>query len=534
LPTSRTHPLAWQLRRAFLPGLAGTSDGQLLGRYVAGRDEAAFEALVRRHGPMVLGVCRRLLGHHHDAEDAFQATFLVLARKAGSVAPPEMLPNWLYGVARQTAVRARALAAKRRLRERPVGELPEPVASQPEPCDDLRAVLDEELACLPARYRVAVVVCDLEGKSHKDAARRLGWPVGTLASRLSRGRRMLAKRLARRGLGPAGGALAVTVTREAAGCLPASLVSVAVRAGSLHGSGQAAAAGAIAPQVAALTEGVLRAMSYGKAKTLVAVLLLVGFAPLGAGQLARYAAAEVQGDGVRPQPTPVTHRPATPDDAGTPPENSGSLGHVTLRRGPQGYKQFFIRALGVVSEHCERISYANQYEGLIEASAAADGGTPPVTRQALVSIQPGDDGDFSITVRVTKFAEARAKREFVGRDAELERVILRRLKVHQVQTEQPPPESPKATEGKGRLEVRADGKQVRVVADFGGEELQAVADRMAYEDGGVLVLDGNVRARRRRDREAEDIECQRMVIDRKAGTVKVEGASVVRQTVPPA
>jgi RNA polymerase sigma factor (sigma-70 family) len=538
LATTRTHPLARQLRRAFAQDHPGASDGQLLGRFVAARDEAAFEALVRRHGPMVLGVCRRLLRDHHDAHDAFQATFLVLLRKAGSVAPPEMLPNWLYGVARQTAVRARAQAAKRRGRERLVGELPEAEARQPELADDLRPVLDEELAGLPARYRVAVVLCDLEGRSHKEAAGCLGWPVGTLASRLSRGRRMLAKRLTRRGLAPPGGALTVIVSQEAAGRLPASLVSSTVRVGSLYGSGQAAV-GALPPRVAALTEGVLRAMSYHKAKTLVALLLMVSIAPLGAGQLIHHAAADGPTDSAKPTPTPLAHRPATSDKEVTPPENGSSLGHVKLRRGPQDYKQFFIRALGVVAEYCEHISYANQYDGRIEASAGPVEGSPPVTRRAIVSVQVGDDGRFLIAVRVNKVMEAGPKRVVVGRDAELERAILRRLEVRQAQKEQAPPRSTKVTAQKDRLEVRADGKQVHVLAVFGGEEIQAVAARMSYDEGGVLVLEGDGRVRMgRRDTAPKAITCQKLFLDRKTGTVRVggavrvEGASGARQAVP--
>src|SRR5207244_3033628 len=140
------------------------------------RDEAAFEALVRRHGPMVLGVCLRVLRRHADAEDAFQATFLVLARKAASVVPREMLPNWLYGVAQQTAVRARAAAARRRAREKQVTHTPEPAAKPPAPWDDLEPLLDEELSKLPDKYRVPVVLCDLEGKTRKQAAGQLGWP----------------------------------------------------------------------------------------------------------------------------------------------------------------------------------------------------------------------------------------------------------------------------------------------------------------------------------------------------------------------
>src|SRR5262245_11158674 len=159
---------------------ASLTDAQLLACFIEERNEAAVAALVKRHGPMVWGVCRRLLSNHHDAEDAFQATFLVLVRRAASVWPREMIASWLYGVARQTALKARATAAKRRGREAQVQAMPEPAVDQGPP-DDLRALLDQELCRLPEKYR-AVVLCDLEGVTRKEAARRLRLPEGTVAS----------------------------------------------------------------------------------------------------------------------------------------------------------------------------------------------------------------------------------------------------------------------------------------------------------------------------------------------------------------
>src|SRR5262249_43051187 len=142
--------------------LAERPDRALLERFVAGRDEAAFAALVRRHGPMVLGVCRRLVGNEHDAEDAFQATFLVLARRAGAVARRELLANWLYGVARRTALELRKRTVRRQSRERQIEPLPDPAAGpEPEIDRELQALLDQELGRLPAKYRVPILLCDL-------------------------------------------------------------------------------------------------------------------------------------------------------------------------------------------------------------------------------------------------------------------------------------------------------------------------------------------------------------------------------------
>src|SRR5262245_34406953 len=179
-----TNPMAeliQQLRRTvLLRDGAGLTDGQLLEAYITRCDEAALSALVLRHGPMVWGVCRRVLDNHHDAEDAFQATFLVLVRKATSVKPKEMVANWLYGVAHQTALKARATLSTRNGRERQVVEMPEPSVAESARWDELLPVLDEELSRLPDNYRAVVVLCDLEGKTRKEAAQQLGIPEGTV------------------------------------------------------------------------------------------------------------------------------------------------------------------------------------------------------------------------------------------------------------------------------------------------------------------------------------------------------------------
>src|SRR5262249_8241697 len=165
MPTSSMTPLLRHLRQAAFRADAGDlSDSQLLERFLALREEVAFEALVHRHGPMVLGVCRRVLHNSHDAEDAFQATFLVLVRKAGSIVPREMVGNWLYGVAYRTALKARSLAARRRAMERQVRDMPRPETLDSGARDDLQARLDRELNRLPDKYRAPVILCELEGK----------------------------------------------------------------------------------------------------------------------------------------------------------------------------------------------------------------------------------------------------------------------------------------------------------------------------------------------------------------------------------
>jgi RNA polymerase sigma factor (sigma-70 family) len=235
-------------------------DGALLQRFVARRDEAAFAELVRRHGPMVLGVCRRLLRHEQDAEDAFQAVFLVLARRASAVAPPAAVGAWLHGVAVRTALEARGLRARRRARERPLAGAAEPTVSPRLPGADLLALFHEELARLPARFRAAVVLCDLEGVPRAEAARSLGIPAGTLSSRLATARKRLAVRLARRGVTLSAAALTASLPAQAAqASVPVSLAARTV--GSVAATaGELAAAGLVPPRVADLTKGVLKAM----------------------------------------------------------------------------------------------------------------------------------------------------------------------------------------------------------------------------------------------------------------------------------
>src|SRR6516165_6419960 len=196
------------------PAEESLTDGQLLDRFLARRDEAAFAALVRRHGPMVLGVCRRVLRNQADAEDAFQATFLVLVRKAAAIRS-QNVGSWLYGVAHNTALKALAMNRKRRTKEREVGSVPRTRTAEPGGCE-LRALLDAELSRLPDRYRAPLVLCDLEGKTIKEAARHLGWPQGTAATRLARGRTLLARRLAKHGLIVSAGMVTATLPHGSA------------------------------------------------------------------------------------------------------------------------------------------------------------------------------------------------------------------------------------------------------------------------------------------------------------------------------
>jgi RNA polymerase sigma factor (sigma-70 family) len=276
MPTDGLHRVLEHLRQA-LPPLdgGGLSDGELLARFAAARDEASFAALVRRHGRMVLGVCRRVLGDAHDADDAFQATFLVLVRKAATLADGEAVGNWLYGVAYRAAVEARCALARRRARERPMAQPPQREAA-PAEVQDWRPLLDRELNRLPEKYRSAVVLCELEGRPRREAARLLGVPEGTLSSRLAAARRLLADRLTRRGVAVSAGALAALWAEAASAAVPEALAAATAKAASAFAAGQAAAA-----PVAALTQGVLKAMFLSKLKTAIAAAMVATALALG-------------------------------------------------------------------------------------------------------------------------------------------------------------------------------------------------------------------------------------------------------------
>src|SRR5262245_59237914 len=234
------------------------ADGRLLRRFLGTGEEAAFAALVERHGPMVLGVCQRVLRDGHAAEDAFQATFLVLFRRARSLCGQAgSLAGWLYTVAYRVALKARADAARRRLKEGQAVDVPR-AEVQAEPLwQDLQPVLDDELNRLPEKYRVPLVLCYLEGRTNEETGRLLGLPVGTVKSRLARARERLRGRLSRRGLSVAPALLATTLVRRAAASVPAALVEATVRtAAGLMGRVTAS----VASGPAALAEGVLKGM----------------------------------------------------------------------------------------------------------------------------------------------------------------------------------------------------------------------------------------------------------------------------------
>jgi RNA polymerase sigma factor (sigma-70 family) len=285
----------------------------LLGRWVCHRDEDAFTTLVARHGPMVRGVCWRMLGNVHDAEDAMQATFLILARKAASLRHPEALAGWLHGVAVRLARKARRAVGRRRSAGL-CADAPEPADPHPDPLDllsarELLSLIDGEIARLPEVYRLALVLCDLEERTQEEAARLLGWTLGSLRGRLLRGRARLRQRLARRGVAPpvlpwvlaAGWPLGT-----ATAAVPAALAAGVTRSALLFSTCPTSAG--VSPKVAALARLGMRGMMATKWKLMSAVLLAVSVSVAGAGLLARPA--------LPAQERTENQSPPAPSDAG--------------------------------------------------------------------------------------------------------------------------------------------------------------------------------------------------------------------------
>lgn len=286
-----------QVHRLFQGGaVSGLTEGQLLDRFVADRDEVAFGAIVARHGSMVLGVCRGVLVDPDDVEDAFQATFLILVRKARGLRDRDRLAPWLYGVARKVALRARADASRRRARERSVAG-PDPGAAATSDSDlrELQAMVREEVDRLPGNDRMAVVLCYLDGLTHQEAADRLGWPVGTVKGRLARARDRLRARLTRRGVALPVGALASALAREAPA---ADLMAATVGATARLAGGGSLTAGIVSAHALILTEGVIRTMFTAHLKT--GALALAATCALGVPGVLAWQGGE--GSGEKPAP----------------------------------------------------------------------------------------------------------------------------------------------------------------------------------------------------------------------------------------
>jgi RNA polymerase sigma factor (sigma-70 family) len=415
----RTSTVLRQVRRlAAARHAESTPDRGLLERFVADRDEAAFEALVRRHGPMVLGVCRRVLRHPEDTEDAFQAALLVLARRAAAVRKSDSLGSWLHGVAYRVATNLRRDLARRHAREAVVADPPESAAAAEVSWQDVRVALDEELARLPERLQAPLVLCYLEGKTRDEAARELGWSVGTLRGRLERGRDLLRSRLTRRGLALSAALLGAALTHDASAAPPATLIGAAVKV----------AAGAVPAQVAALAGGVLRTMFVAKVKTVT--LLLFAVMALGTAGVVLHQAATAQPAPVEPgaeapvgeppvakpepEAAPLAPAPAA-DDFGA--EVKGLRAKVTLAKvkfavGEAIEVRYVVKN---VSKDEQTVWHSGFWPNHLVVVKDADGKEPALTefgKERRKAFSPGGERDKNVPVKVPAGGEDAAYQKY--------------------------------------------------------------------------------------------------------------------------
>ncbi len=372
--------------RAGVPNQLGTilrfgvvgdlSDGHLLQRFLTGcdgADQAAFSALVERHGPMVLAVCRQVLGNPHDAEDALQATFLVVARNASSLNNAESLASWLHGIALRVALRAKADRDRRRVYERRwaawKAKERDNAAVRSEPCPELH----EEIARLPRRYREPVVLCYLEGLSSEQAAMRIGCPPGTVWSRLSRARQRLRQSLVRRGVALPAALLDAGLSPPASAALTASLLDATVRASQVFAVGRATEA-ALAPAAAiTLARGVLYAMTISKLKILGAGALAAALALAGTQALTRG-----QSGGLKGRQPPAAAAPEGDDSYNILSHSVEKLGNKldeTARRNAEmrqdlGRIRAEIKALGAGERPAASAEAAELFSGMLDPPPA--------------------------------------------------------------------------------------------------------------------------------------------------------------------
>ncbi len=311
MPQASTSPALRYIRRLMgVCHLAQVTDRQLLQRFLSDRDEDAFAALMERHGHLVFKVCRLVLGHQQDAEDAFQATFLVLARHAGSIRQAETVGSWLYRVAYRVAAKAGAQMVKRRTHERRIGTKVQTEPDAELAWQELQAVLNQELNRLPEKYRAPFVLCCLEGKSGSEVAQQLGWKEGTVSGRLAEARKRLQQRLSRRGVILSAALCGMAVSQKATAAVPPAVVQSTLKAIPRFAQGKGVGSGVVSARVVALAQGVTKAMFVAKLKIATLLLLAIGGVGITTGMIYQGVLGQEAQSQQQEEKSPVTRRTA--------------------------------------------------------------------------------------------------------------------------------------------------------------------------------------------------------------------------------
>jgi RNA polymerase sigma factor (sigma-70 family) len=410
---------------------AALTDGQLLERFLADRDETAVEVLVRRHGPLVFGVCRRVLHDAHAAEDAFQATFLVLMRKAPSLDRGKPLGSWLYTVAYRLALRARANELRRQRCEEQAVRTRPPTDGRTTSPSDLVVALEEELHRLPERHRAPLMLCYLDGKTNDQAAAILGCPRGSMAARLALAREQLRECLARRGfVAPAAGIAAALATASAQASVPLPLLANTVRAALWFARGEAGAAGFVSARAVALARGTCRAMFLNKLKIAAALLLVAAMLGTGATMLLRAAPQAGPPAQAGDQPSPKD-RPQRAEVPGAAPDRGANAAlpygqaFIALRRGGHDQEKLIADCLTMpLDAHAREIVTRAAYAlRMVQRGAALPRCDWAVDRERGIEILPSTHGDGARVLSALACLRARLRFEEGQSAAALEDIV---------------------------------------------------------------------------------------------------------------
>lgn len=413
MPTARYSTLLSRLPPAEVPL---RTDRQLMELFIEQQDQSAFAAIVTRHGPMVLGVCQRIIGTMHDAEDAFQATFLLLAQKAARIIPGDAVGPWLHGVACRVALKSRTMLRRRQRHERLAAQNRNEGQSDSMPGNDLRSVLDQELQRLPRPYRLLVILCDLQGGTFRQVARQLQLPVGTLSGRLKRGRELLAERLARRGITLSASVLALMIAEQATAQVPALWVSNTARAAAAWIAAESLVPGLVCHSVVTLVKGTATAMMWNQLKLVTGVGLLALL--LSVGWLASSSTAQEKGAST-PFPQAAPRSPVAPVKDDKP----QYLVQFTLYELNTDKKQFDVVASPrlVVHAHSKATIQMGQMQKMQSSKVTPDFWITGF--EAEVEVQPQQNNEVILQIKAQQTRKRETKSDAFITEAHAENIV---------------------------------------------------------------------------------------------------------------